>query len=219
MNDMKEHGNILLKGIILVFYLLMSSTVFSQNINLPPPHTSGGIPLMDALNKRQTSRDFSTKKLPDQMISDLLWAAWGFNRPDLKKRTAPSSMNKQEIDVYVIMETGVYLYNAGTNQLEQVHSKDIRAKAGKQDFVATAPLTLVFVADYSRMSPGDDQAKEVTSNTDAAFISQNVYLFCASENLATGVRAYVDKEELKAAMMLKPEQRVTLAQSIGYFNK
>jgi nitroreductase len=207
------------EGSFLILFFFITVVVSSQNIVLPAPHTSGGMPLMEALNKRQTSRDFSTKKLPEQVLSNLLWAAWGFNRPDLKKRTAPSSMNKQEIDVYVVIESGAYLYNAEKNQLEQVHNKDIRAKAGKQDFVAAAPVTLVFVADYSKMSTGDDQQKEVTSNTDAAFISQNVYLFCASENLATGVRAYVDKEELHTALQLKPEQKVTLAQSVGFFNK
>lgn len=213
------NGSFKLNYFVLTVFMSLSVTVFSQNIALLPPQTAGGMPLMEALNKRQTSRDFSAKKLPGQVISDLLWAAWGYNRTDEKKRTAPSSMNKQEIDVYAVMESGVYLYNAEKNQLEQVHNKDIRAKTGKQDFVATAPLTLVFVADYSRMSPGDDQQKEVTSNTDAAFISQNVYLFCASESLATGVRAYVDKEELHSAMNLKPEQHVTLAQSVGFFNK
>jgi SagB-type dehydrogenase family enzyme len=198
---------------------LIFSSGKSQNIILPEPQTTGGMPLMEALSKRQTSREFSETKLSDQVVSNLLWAAWGYNRPDQKKRTAPSSMNKQEIDVYVAMQSGLYLYNAEKHLLELIHSEDIRAKTGKQDFVAKAPLTLIFVADYNRMSSGDDQQKDVTSNTDAAFISQNVYLYCASENLATGVRAYVDKEELHKAMRLQPEQHVTLAQSVGQFNK
>ena len=174
---------------------------------------------MEALNKRQTSREFSSEQLSEQVMSDLLWAAWGYNRPDQKKRTAPSSMNKQEIDIYVALQTGLYVYNAEKNILEQVHKEDIRAKTGIQEFVAKAPLTIVFVADYSRMSNGDDHQKEVTSNTDAAFISQNVYLYCASENLATGIRAYVNREELHKAMNLKPEQHITLAQSVGQFSK
>ncbi len=201
--------------VTLCFLLAMAAT--AQTTTLPAPHKTGGMPLMDALNKRQTSREFSEKKLPDQVVSDLLWAAWGYNRPDQKKRTAPSSMNKQEISVYVITQEGVFLYNAEQHALEKVVSGDLRSKAGKQDFVATAPMTLVFVADYSKMSSATDQQKEVTSNTDAAFISQNVYLYCASENLATGVRAYLDREELAKAMNLKPEQHITLAQSVGYF--
>jgi nitroreductase len=207
---------------ILSFVLaafVLSGTGFSQTTSLPPPQKTGGMPLMEALNKRQTSRDFSDKKLPDQVVSNLLWASWGFNRPEQKKRTAPSSQNKQEIDVYVVMQEGVFLYSADQNSLEKMVSGDIRAKAGKQDFVATAPLTLVFVADFTKMDGTDDQLKEVTANTDAAFISQNAYLYCASENLATGVRAYIDKEELHKAMNLKPEQHITLAQSVGYFKK
>jgi nitroreductase len=207
---------------ILSFVLaafVIAGAGFSQTTTLPPPQKTGGMPLMEALSKRQTSREFSDKKLPDQVVSNLLWASWGFNRPDLKKRTAPSSQNKQEMDVYVVMQEGVFLYRAEDNTLTQVVTGDIRAKAGKQDFVATAPLTLVFVADFTKMAGTDDQQKEVTSNTDAAFISQNAYLYCASENLATGVRAYIDKVELHKAMNLKPEQHITLAQSVGYFKK
>jgi nitroreductase len=197
--------------------VLLSLSAFSQTRELPKPQTTGGMPLMEALSKRQTSREFSDRKLPDQVISNLLWAGWGINRPDLKKRTAPSSMNKQEMDVYAVMADGVYLYNAENNSLKKVADGDIRALAGKQAFVATAPLTLVFVADYKKMGDGSDQVKEVTSNTDAAFISQNVYLYCASENLSTGVRAYIDKDTLHAAMKLTPDQHITLAQSVGYF--
>lgn len=212
--------NIFIKILVGVGLIsLISSSGISQNIVLPSPQTTGGMPLMEALNKRQTSREFGEIKLPDQVVSNLLWAGWGYNRPEQKKRTAPSSMNKQEIDVYVAMQSGLYLYNAEKNILEQVHKEDIRAKTGKQDFVAKAPLTLVFVADYNRMSNGDDHQKEVTSNTNAAFISQNVSLYCASENLATGVRAYIDKEDLHKAMQLRPEQHITLAQSVGQFNK
>ena len=197
--------------------MLLGLSAFCQTMVLPKPQTTGGMPLMEALSKRQTSRDFSDKKLPDQVLSNLLWAGWGINRPDLKKRTAPSSMNKQEMDVYVIMAEGVFLYDAENNALKKVVDGDIRALAGKQAFVATAPVTLVFVADYKKMGEGTDQVKEVTSNTDAAFISQNVYLYCASENLATGVRAYVDREALHTAMKLLPDQHITLAQSVGYF--
>lgn len=195
--------------------LTIPQAVMSQP--LPKPRTTGGMPLMEALSKRQTSREFSETPLSAQLMSDLLWAAWGYNRPDLKKRTAPSSMNKQEMDVYILTADGVFQYMAEDHSLKKILSEDIRKLGGKQDFVAKAPVTLVFVADYSRMSDGTDQVKEVTSNTDAAFISQNVYLFCASENLATGVRAYVDKEALHKAMGLSPAQHITLAQSVGHF--
>jgi nitroreductase len=197
--------------------MLSGLSAFCQSSVLPKPQTTGGMPLMEALSKRQTSREFSDKKLPDQVLSNLLWAGWGINRTEGKKRTAPSSMNKQEMDIYVIMSDATYLYDAENNSLKKVVDGDLRALAGKQAFVATAPVTLVFVADYGKMGDGTDQVKEVTSNTDAAFISQNVYLYCASENLSTGVRAYIDKEALHTAMKLMPNQHITLAQSVGYF--
>ena len=114
------------------------------------------------------------------------------------------------------MATGLYLYDAEKNQLVIIHAEDIREKTGMQDFVKTAPLTLVYVADYSKMGNSDNKQKEVTSNTDAAFISQNVYLFCASEGLNTGVRAYINRDELHKAMHLSPDQHITLAQCVGF---
>ena len=205
--------------VILIIIVIMVMEGFGQvikTIQLPSPQTDDGMPLMKALKERQTSRDFSDKKLNDQQISNLLWAAWGINRPAAKKRTAPSSMNRQEIDVYVFMADGFCVYNAEKNALDQISTEDVRVKTGKQDFVKTAPVVLVFVADYLKMGKSTDQEKAVTSNTDAAFISENVYLFCASEGLATGVRAYIDMEELHKALNLKPDQHVTLAQCVGY---
>jgi nitroreductase len=208
----------LIYPVIFVAILLSCNAIAQEekNIQLPAPNTDGGMPLMQALKLRQTSREFSPKQLPDQQLADLLWAAWGFNRPELKKRTAPSSMNNQEIDLYVIMEKGFYLYDAEKNRLIFKGDKDIREKTGIQEFVRTAPVVLIFVGDYARMGKGSDQQKEVTSNTDAAFISQNVYLFCASEGFNTGVRAYIDKEALHTAMNLTPSQHITLGQCVGF---
>jgi len=203
-------------SVIIVIMVFGASGQVIKTITLPPPQTDGGMPLMKALKERQTSRTFSDKKLGDQVISNLLWAAWGINRPAEKKRTAPSSMNKQEIDIYVVMADGFYIYDAEKQSLDQLSKVDVREKAGKQDFVKTAPMTLVYVADYSKMGKGTDQEKAVTSNTDAAFISENVYLFCASEGLSTGVRAFIDMEELHKALNLKPDQHITLAQCAGY---
>lgn len=203
-------------SLIMVIMVIGVSGQVIKTITLPPPQTDGGMPLMKALKERQTSRTFSDKKLGDQVISNLLWAAWGINRPAEKKRTAPSSMNKQEIDIYVVMADGFYIYDAEKHSLDQLSKVDVREKAGKQDFVKTAPMTLVYIADYSKMGKGTDQEKAVTSNTDAAFISENVYLFCASEGLATGVRAFIDMDELHKALNLKPDQHVTLAQCVGF---
>jgi nitroreductase len=204
---------------MIVFLTVCGTSVsgYSQDIiTLPTPHTDGGMPLMKALKNRQTSREFEDRKLSDQQLSDLLWAACGINRPESKKRTAPSAMNYQEIDVYVSTAQGLYLYNAEKNILTGILKEDIRAKTGIQEFVKTAGANLIFVADYSRMTKSDEKTKEAYAMADAAFISENVYLFCASEGLATGVRAYIDKEMLGKVMKLGPDQHIMLGQAVGY---
>ena len=159
-------------------------------ISLPKPQMEGGKPLMQALSRRQTSRNFGPQKLSQQLLSNLLWAADGVNRPD-GKRTAPSAVNWQEIDIYVATAVGLYLYDANANALRPVLEKDIRAATGTQPFVKDAPVSLVFVADYAKMGDISDAEKMLYSAADTGFISQNVYLFCASEGLATGVRGLI----------------------------
>jgi SagB-type dehydrogenase family enzyme len=187
-----------------------------KTMKLPEPNIKGGMPLMEALAARQTQRDFSVEDLPAQVLSDLLWAAFGINRPETGLRTAPSAMNMQEIDVYVAMKQGLYLYGAKEHSLEQVLPADIRAKTGGQGFVASAPVNLIFVADYAKMSRGSQADKDFYSAADTGFISQNVYLYCASAGLATVVRGYVDREELAKAMGLREDQKIILAQTVGY---
>lgn len=181
---------------------------------LPDPATKGGMPLMEALAKRQSVRSFSEKELPQQVLSNLLWAAWGVNRPATGQRTAPSAHNRQPIDLYVITAKGAYLYEAKSHGLTQVAEGDLRKLAGRQDFVYTAPVNLVFVEDTARS--GNDPQAAVWSGVTAGAISQNIYLFCASEGLATVVRGWVDHEPLAKALQLKPTQRVILAQTVGY---
>ncbi|UCF06050.1 MAG: SagB/ThcOx family dehydrogenase, partial [bacterium] len=180
------------------------------------PRTDGGRPLMQVLAERHSSREYSTEKLPAQVLSDLLWAAFGINRPESGKRTAPSAVNWQEIDIYVATAEGLYLYDAKKHALNRVLAEDIRAATGRQDFTAEAPVNLVYVADFSRMGKASDEQKAFYSAADAGFIGQNVYLYCASEGLATVVRGAVDKEALAKTMKLGPEQRVILAQTVGY---
>jgi nitroreductase len=185
-------------------------------IKLPAPKMEGGMPLMQALKARQTGRDFESTPLPTQVLSNLLWAADGINRPDLGKRTAPSAVNWQEIDIYVALPEGCYLYDAKANELKPVLAQDIRAKTGFQPFVGVAALNLIYVADTSRMGKGSEADKKFYAACDTGFISQNVYLFCASEGLSTVVRGAVDKEALAKTLSLKPEQMITLAQTVGY---
>lgn len=185
-------------------------------IQLPAPRTEGGKPLMQALKERRTSREFSSRELPLPVLSDMLWAADGINRPDSGRRTAPSAMNRQEIDVYVARADGLYLFDAGKNMLTPVAAGDFRALTGKQPFVKEAPVNLVFVADLSRTGKATGSAADFYAAADTGFISQNVYLYCASAGLATVVRGMVDKPALAQAMKLRPEQKIILAQTVGY---
>jgi len=186
-------------------------------VGLPAPRTDGGKPLMQALKLRASARAFARDPLPEQTLSDLLWAAWGINRPQEGKRTAPSARNWQEIDVLVVNATGTYVYDATAHALKPLAAGDLRALAGTQDFVKDAPVNLVYVADTSRMEGGSDV--QPMAYADAAFIAQNVYLFCASEGLATVVRASVDRPALAKALRLRESQLVVFAQSVGFPKK
>ncbi|MDR0864769.1 MAG: SagB/ThcOx family dehydrogenase [Candidatus Symbiothrix sp.] len=194
----------------LLISILMASFCISctaQDIALPAPQRTGGKPLMEALNERQTTREFSDRELDEQTLSDLLWAAYGFNRDD--KRTAPSANDHQEFSIYVVLKSGVYVYDAKQNILVQKVKGDFRAKTGKQDFVAVAPLNLVYVADTKKSDSGA---------ADVGFISQNVYLYCASAGLGTVVRGWFEKEEVKAALQLSENEVPILTQTVGYKN-
>jgi SagB-type dehydrogenase family enzyme len=185
-------------------------------IQLPPPQTEIGKPLMQALKLRQSSRSFDSKALPLQEVSNLLWAACGVNRPESGKRTAPSAMNWQEVDVYVALAEGVFLYDAKANNLNPVIAKDLRSATGSQGFVASAPLNLVYVADLSRVSRASGEDKILYTAADVGFIAENVYLYCASQGLAVVVRGSIDRASLTEAFKLRPEQKVILAQTVGY---
>jgi SagB-type dehydrogenase family enzyme len=188
-------------------------------IPLPPPQTSGGRPLMQVLKDRQSSREFSSQKLSPQVLSNLLWAAFGVNRPDSGKRTAPSAMNMQEIDIYVATQDGLYLYDAKGNALQPVLAQDVRGATGQQPFVKEAPLNLVYVADLAKAGRASGEDQTLYTAADTGFIAQNVYLFCASEGLAAVVRGSVDRAALASLIKLRPDQKIILAQTVGYPKK
>jgi SagB-type dehydrogenase family enzyme len=185
-------------------------------LELPAAQLDGGMPLMTALKHRRSAREFSTRKLPLQALSNLLWAAFGVNRPGTGGRTAPSAHGWQEIEVYAAMENGLFRYNYKSHALKPVNPADLRRQTGLQDFAGSAPLDLVYVADFARMEGASMEDKTMYSAADAGFISQNVYLCCAQEGLATVVRGLVDRAVLGKAMDLKPDQRIILAQTVGY---
>jgi len=208
-------------SILLVLFFLTGIAVSQEfkAIPLVKPQMDSGRLLMHVLKDRKSSREFSNRKLPIRVISNLLWSAGGINRPDAGKRTAPSARNWQEIDIYVATAKGLFVYDPRKHQLNPVLAQDIRALTGIQAYVREAPLNLIYVADYNRMEHAANDVKDLYSAVDAGFISQNVYLYCASEGLATVARGTVDRTVLAQAMKLRPEQRIILAQSVGYPKK
>jgi SagB-type dehydrogenase family enzyme len=198
---------------ILIISLFVSSLLIGQNLELPAPQKTGGMPLMEALAKRATVRSFDTTDISMQQLSNLLWASFGVNRPD-GRRTAPSANNKQEIDIYVLLKNGAYVYDAQKNKLDLVSSQDLRSQASDQRF-ADAPVQLIFVADLTKRGGNSEEEKLRMANIDCGYISQNTYLYCTSEGLATGARATVSRDALIPKLKLSPEQRILLAHSVG----
>ena len=187
----------------------------AKTMALPPPRTAGGKPLIEALALRRSTREYADRALPPQVLSDLLWAAFGINRPS-GDRTAPYWRHVMVIDVYAAMANGVWYYDPKRHLLQQHLRADIRAATGLQDFVPSAPLNLVYVAHGERMEDISPEERRLYASVDTGFIGQNVYLFCASEGLATVFRGAVDYPKLAQAMRLDAAQFVTFAQTVGY---
>lgn len=209
--------NILLSVSSIVFSLAIAGAAEQkfEPIKLSAPQMDKGKPLMQALKNRQSLRNIAPDKLPLQELGNILWSARGINRPEIGKLTAPTAGNMQEIDVYVALPEGLYLYDAKEHVLTPVVNEDLRQFAGKQKFVQTAPVVLIYTADFDKMTKASEENKIFYSATDTGFISQNVYLYCASEGLATVVLGMVDKPQLKEKMKLRPAQRVILTQPVG----
>ena len=196
----------------LIAICLLASALFAyaqqEIIELPAPVKTGGKPLFESLNDRLSSRDFSGKELDNQTLSNLLWSANGFNRPG--KRTAPSSQDRQEIDIYVMFKDGVYFYDAKENKLLLHVKGDLRGGLGSQAYVNAAAVNLVFVANLDKASNRE------AAFIDTGYISENIYLFCASEGLGTVARGSFSRSKLPPALKLTDKQEVTLVQAVGY---
>jgi nitroreductase len=199
---------------------LVSAVAIAADIKLPDPVRTGGKPLNEALAARQTHRDFSTAPLTDQELSDLLWAANGFNRPDQKKRTAPTAVNRQEVDIYVCRADGAYFWDSEANVLKQVTDKDLRGFTGRmgspENFALVAPIALVYVIDYERqgMQQRPQDAFKYAS-VDCGFIGQNVYLHAAAAGLHTVFLGSLDPAKLSEALGLPPHRVPLFAQTVG----
>ena len=185
-------------------------------IELPAPEWEPATPLLELLKQRKSSREFSPRILPPRVLSTLLWAAFGINRPDTGGRTAPSAHHWREIAVFAVLADGAYRYDPAAHVLRLAKTGDLRVVTGMQDFVGTAPLDLVYVADFAKMTDASDEQRTFFASADAAVIAQNVYLFCACTGLATVVRGLVDRRKLAPALGLAPHERIVLAQTVGY---
>ncbi|MGA2824461.1 MAG: SagB/ThcOx family dehydrogenase [Bacteroidales bacterium] len=202
-------------SIAIIFNSLSAQT--PKTIILNPPDKTRGFSVMKALSLRASAKDFDTTSLKLQDISDLLWAANGINRPEIGKRTAPSAMNAQDIDVYTFMKSGVYLYNAKKNCLDFIVDGDHRALiAGKQENFARAPIICLLVSDISRFPSGEDTLKLVWAAEDAGIVSQNISIFCASVGFDTRPRASMDQQKLREILRLRDSQHLMLNNPVAY---
>jgi len=206
-------------AIVLTAIFSFTTGVFAagRDISLPVPDKTGGKPLMESLNLRSSAREFSPKEFPPRILSELLWAADGINRPESGKRTAPTARNWQDTDIYVFLKSGIYLYLPKENKLKFIKSGNFLKLTGKQDFVEKAPLNLVFVSDFSKMDKAaTKEEKMLYAGIHAGCITQNVYLYCASAGLNTVTRRMIDLKALGEQMGLTAEQTIVLAQTVGY---
>ncbi len=191
-------------------------------VKLPPPQKDLDFPLMKALEARRSKRKWKSYPLSEQQLSNLLWAACGITLPatprSKSRRTAPSATNSQEIKVYLALEHGLYLYDETRHQLLLIHSRDIRTYIGTQKMMHSAPVGLIYVSDFSRLKKylaKDEQRKWFVSGTDAAYISQNVYLYCSAAGLSTVVLGLVNREHLHEQMELEAHEKVMYTQVVG----
>lgn len=194
---------VLFAGLVAVGILLSQNAAALEKKALPQPRTDGGMPLMQALMARKSMRSFSDKSVEPQILADMLWAAFGINRPD-GKRTAPTAMNKQDMDIYVLNKDGVFLYDAKENALIPVSDKDLR-NINTQPFAKKAPVILLYVAQNGRFA-----------GMHAGSLYQNVGLFCASAGLNNVVRGGKDNNEMTKALNLSDGKQVIVSQVVGY---
>lgn len=185
-------------------------------VPLPPPVLPLSITLAECLNGRRSSRAFGSEALSGAQLSALLWAAFGINRPHSGGRTAPSAHDWQEIALYAVMADGSFRYDPQGHALTRVADGDLRHATGTQAFVASAPLNLVYVADFARMVDARADDRPFLAGADAGCIAQNVYLYCAGAGLCTVVRALIDRARLADLLGLGRTQRVALAQTVGH---
>jgi SagB-type dehydrogenase family enzyme len=195
----------------------MNTPIFdpANRITLLPPRQDGGLPLMAALMRRQSQREFTRDQLDEQRLSDLLWATAGVNRSEDGGRTAPSGLNSQEVQLYVALPQGLYRYDPLEHALQFVMSGDVRPLMGYKDFVSTGALDMIYVADYSRMNLLPAEDRDAFAFAASGAMAQNVHLYCASVGLGTVIRSWFDRSALAKALGMGADRKPLLAQTVG----
>jgi len=208
------------RHILQLVLIILATPLFAQNlkpIKLNPPDKTRGLPVMEALSLRESVREFDTTVLKIQDLSDLLWAANGVNRPETGKRTAASANNSQDIDIYVFLKSGVYLYNAFELTLQPLVEGDYHNLiAGTQTYVLKAPVICLLVSDISKLKGSQDSAKLINAALDAGLVSQNISIFCAATDMATIPRVSMDQVKIREVLQLKESQRLMINNPVSY---
>lgn len=183
-------------------------------IELPQPEVEALAPLGMTLQRRQSVRTFSEDEIPMEQLSTILWAAYGINRPEEQRRTVPSARNVQELNIYLFNKDGVYLYNAEKNILEPIANGDYRSSISRQPHFKQAPYAIVIAVDYNRMKDFDDEGRNFFSAVDAGYVSQDIYLACASFDLGTVACGAIERDKLNELLKLN-NGKALLAHPIG----
>lgn len=190
-----------------------------KEIKLNAPNKTKGEAVMKVFNERQSAREYAPQMLSSQDLSDLLWATNGINRPD-GKRTAPSAKNVQDVDVYVVLKEGAYLYDAKAHALKPIAAGDYRAAvAGGQDFVKDAPVSIVLVSELSRLGNATAEHTKLMGAVDVGIVCQNINMACAGLGLATVPRATMDQATLRKVLKLTDTQLLLMNNPVGYPKK
>lgn len=202
----------------VAFLMAATSCKAQDNVQLPDPLMDNQVTLIQALQNRHSTREYTDKAIPDNVLSTVLWAACGINRPGEGKITAPSAINVQDILVYVVRQDGTYLYQPKDNSLQKVSSKDLRtAVAGRQSFAASAPVSLLLVSNHNKFPQQSSyDAKVRMGVVDAGYVSENICLACSALGLNTVPRMTMDTEALKKELGLDDNYDLVLNSQIGY---
>jgi SagB-type dehydrogenase family enzyme len=215
----------MMKNILTIACMAMlmatTSCKAQDNVQFPEPSMDNKVTLMQALQNRHSTREYADKQVSDDVLSTVLWSACGINRPSEGKITAPSAINAQDIQVYVVLQDGVYLYQPKSNSLQKVSGKDLRAAvAGRQSFAASAPVSLVLVSDHNKFPQQmPKEAKTRMGVVDAGYVSENICLVCSALGLNTVPRMTMDTETLKKELRLNDNYDLVLNSQIGYPKK